>query len=345
MNTIRFTKEQSWKIDFATSLPGLEGFGQVIHTAAKVLPAQGDEVLITARTNGVFWIAADPLLEGTTVMANKTIAGIRGNDLAEENSAVAFSKAENEYNKAKANYERSEILVKDRIVSEKDYLEAKITFENAKVVYDNLKNNFTSKGQNIKSPFTGYVKKLFVQNGQYVEKGQQLLTITQNKKLFLQAEVKINDAAIVADACNGNIRTLSDSRTYSFDDLNARITTIGKAANTDNYLIPVNIEIDNNYGFLPGSFVELYLKTCNNSTVLTVPNSALLEEQGNYFVLVQITPELFEKREIKKGATDGMRTVIKQNLSSNERIVTKGGVLVSLAQSSGTLDAHAGHVH
>jgi hypothetical protein len=29
----------------------------------------------------------------------------------------------------------------------------------------------------------------------------------------------------------------------------------------------------------------------------------------------------------------------------SERIVTKGAILVKLAQSSGALDAHSGHVH
>jgi hypothetical protein len=54
---------------------------------------------------------------------------------------------------------------------------------------------------------------------------------------------------------------------------------------------------------------------------------------------------VFEKREVKIGTTDGMRTEIKSGISSLDRIVCKGAILVKLAQSSGTLDAHSGHVH
>ncbi|MBC8319158.1 MAG: efflux RND transporter periplasmic adaptor subunit, partial [Bacteroidetes bacterium] len=93
------------------------------------------------------------------------------------------------------------------------------------------------------------------------------------------------------------------------------------------------------------SFVEIYLKTLTNSEALTVPNTALLEDQGSYFVYVQTTPELFEKREVKIGVTDGLKTEIIKGIAYNERIVTKGAILIKLAQATGTLDAHSGHVH
>ena len=70
-----------------------------------------------------------------------------------------------------------------------------------------------------------------------------------------------------------------------------------------------------------------------------------MEEQGNYFVYVQVTPELFEKREVKIGTTDGVSTEIQKGITSIERIVTKGAILIKLTQSTGTLDAHSGHVH
>ncbi|MCK7461958.1 MAG: hypothetical protein MZU84_07820 [Sphingobacterium sp.] len=58
-----------------------------------------------------------------------------------------------------------------------------------------------------------------------------------------------------------------------------------------------------------------------------------------------MTPELFEKREVLPGVTDGIRTEILKGIFENERIVTQGAVFIKLAQSTGTLDAHSGHVH
>jgi len=50
-------------------------------------------------------------------------------------------------------------------------------------------------------------------------------------------------------------------------------------------------------------------------------------------------------REVKTGATDGLKTEIISGVLPDERIVTKGAVLIKLARSSGALDPHSGHVH
>ena len=52
-NTTVFTKEQSWKIDFSTDHPKSEPFGQVIKTTALVQSSQGNEMIVTAKTNGI----------------------------------------------------------------------------------------------------------------------------------------------------------------------------------------------------------------------------------------------------------------------------------------------------
>jgi hypothetical protein len=127
--------------------------------------------------------------------------------------------------------------------------------------------------------------------------------------------------------------------------LNGKILSYGRSTSADNYLIPLNIQIDNKGSFTPGGFVDLYLKTMTNSKALVIPNEAILEEQGNFFAYVQVNPELFEKREIKPGATDGISTEIIQGISPDERVVTTGAILIKLAQATGTLDAHSGHNH
>ena len=193
--------------------------------------------------------------------------------------------------------------------------------------------------------FKGFVKQLFVQNGQYVEAGQPIVSISQNKTLLLRSEVQQKYASILSAINSANIRTLHDNKTYTLEQLNGKVLSFGRTTNSDNYLIPLILQIDNKGDFISGGFVELFLKTLTNTQALTIPNSALLEEQGIYFVYVQITPELFEKREIKPGATDGLRTEILKGITQSERIVTKGAILIKLAQATGALDAHSGHVH
>lgn len=342
---IIFTKEQSWKIDFATSEVKVEPFGQVIKTTARVISAQADEVIVVAKTSGIVVLSKANVLEGNSVSNGELLFSISGSGLADNNSEVRFMEAKNNYEKTKADYDRQKALSTEKIISEKELLTAKNQYDNAKLIYNNLKLNFNASGQMISSPMNGFIKQLFIQNGQFVEAGEPLLSISQNKTLLLHADVQQKYAAILGLIEDANIRTLHDNKTYQLSELNGKVLSYGKSSNEDNYLIPVHLQIDNKGTFIPGGFVELYLKTVSNSKAITIPNSALLEEQGNFFVYIQLTPELFEKRGVRTGATDGLRSEIIEGITEGERVVSKGAILIKLAQTTGTLDAHSGHVH
>ena len=344
-NRISFTKEKSWLIDFATALPMENSFGQIIKTTAQIKPGQSDEVIVSALTGGIIIFSANKFLEGITVSKGENLLTIAGNNMADNNSFVRYEEARNNYEKAKADYDRNIELAKDKIVSEKDLLASKIEFENSKVIFENLNNHFNSTGQTVKSPSSGYIRKVFVSNGEFVEAGQPLMSVTGNKKLMIQADIQQKYSSVINNITSANIKSPNDNRTYTLEELNGRITSLGRSANEDNYMIPVTMEIDKTDGFMSGGFAEVWLKTEGSSKSVNIPNSALLESQGNFYVFVQITPELFEKREVHKGSTDGIRTEITRGLTSSERVVNKGALMIKLSQGSGTLDAHAGHVH
>jgi len=345
INTVVFTKEQSWKIDFKTELPNIEPFGQVIKTVAKIEPASGNETVISAKTSGIIVFSNFNILEGNNVTKGQKLFAISSTGMSENNITVKLAEAKNNFENAEADYNRHIELAKDKIISEKELLTAKNLYENTKAVYENLINNFSATGQSITSSMTGFVKQIYVSNGQYVESGQPLITISQNQTLVLNAFVQQQYIGVLSSINSANIKTLYDNTTYTFEELNGKVLAYGKSTTEDNYLLPVNLQIDNKGSFVQGTFVEIYLKTLTNSQAITVPNTALLEEQGYYFVFVQVTPELFEKREIKIGVSDGIRTEINSGLLQTERIISKGAMLVKLAQSSGALDAHSGHVH
>lgn len=289
--------------------------------------------------------SGDNIFEGTVVNKGEELFRISGKGLANDNTQVRYMEAKSNYEEAEANYERMKLLAEDKIVSAKALLEAKTNYENAKAVYENLQNNFSGGAQIVKSPIGGFAKHIYVSNGQYVEAGEELIDISQNENLILMADVQQKYAANLQDAITANIYSISDQKTYTLEECNGTLLSVGKSVNHDNYMIPVRYEIDNNFGFLPGSFVELFIITRSEEAVLSVANNALLEEQGNYFVLVQLTPELFAKREVKTGSNNGLRTEIISGLDEHERVVTNGAILVKLSQASGALDPHAGHVH
>ncbi len=345
LNTIVFTKEQSWKIDFRTEIPTTEPFGQVIKTTARMQSTPEDEVILSAKTSGTVSFLKTNLFSGGKVSQGNSLFTISSDNFAENNSSVRFAEAENNYEKAKADFGRLTELYKDKIVSEKDLLESKTNFENAKAVYTNLKTNFSAKGQSVKSTINGYVNQVLVTNGQFVEAGQALVSLAKNRTLLLQADVPQKYAAVLNTINSAIIRIPNEDKTYTLEELSGKILAYGRNTNSSNSMIPLSLQIKNPGYFTSGSIVEIFLKTVSGEQVLTVPNQAILEDQGTYFVFVQVHPELFEKREVRIGITDGLRTELKSGITAAELLVTKGAVMVKLAQSSGALDAHSGHVH
>ncbi|KAB2871810.1 MAG: efflux RND transporter periplasmic adaptor subunit [Bacteroidales bacterium] len=345
VNTISFTKEQSWKIEFATETPVVQPFGQVIKTTAKVVPAASDELIITAKAKGVVQMSTGAVLAGTIVKSGSALFTIGATGIADENSAVVYTEAKNNYEKAKADYNRAQELAKDKIISDKDLQQYKVDYENAKVHFESISSNYNVSGFAVKSSIDGFVSQVYVSNGQFVEVGQPLVSIIKNKNIYLKADVQAKYASVLGAIKSANIRVLPNKTAFTLEELNGKVVSFGKSTEADGFLVPVTLQVENNGSFVSGSFAEVYLKTETSKQALTIPTSAILEEQGTFTVLVQINPELFEKREVKVGATDGLRTEILSGISATDRVATKGAILVKLAQASGALDPHAGHVH
>ena len=345
-NAAVFTKEQSWKVDFATAEALYEPFGQVIRTTAQIQSSQGDERIIVAKTGGVAIFSAN-LVEGNAITAGQTLFTIDGSATADNNLTLRYVEAESEYNRAKDEYERKADLAKENIVSQSDLMKVKTELANAEAAYNNLRNNFAAGRQSVSSPINGFVTRVPVKNGQYVEAGQPVLVVSQNRDLLLKAELQPKYFEYLNSITSANIRILNSNRIYSLDELGGSLLSFGKSTDSANPLIPVVFQVGayGNAPLLPGSFVEMFIKTQTNSQAITVPNEALIEEMGAFFVYLQLTPELFEKRLVKTGVTDGARIEITEGIAVGDRVVSKGAILVKLAQASGALDAHAGHVH
>ncbi len=203
---------------------------------------------------------------------------------------------------------------------------------------------FVISGHKIVSPIQGYVKSVMVREGEYAEIGQPIASVSENIKLTLRAEVPQKHFSKLNKISSANFRTEYGSKTYSTDSLNGKLISYGRSTNNKAYYIPVYFELDNNGEIVPGSFVDIFLKTNVINDALVIPYSALIEEQGNYFAYVQTSGEGFQKRELSIGVNDGMNVQVLSGIKEGERVVVKGGYQIKLATMSGKIPAH-GHGH
>lgn len=332
-------KAKAAGVEVNTVEPGT--FHQVIKTSGQILAAQGDESVAVATVAGVVSFRNKNVVEGMQVGKGSPLLTLSSQNMAEGDPV---QKARIAYEVSKKEYERMKALVASKIVSEKEFAQAKQAYENARISYEAVARNHTPQGQTVTAPIGGYVKSLLVKEGDYVSVGQPLVSITQNRRLFLRADVSEKYYNALPSVASANFSTPYNNKVYSLTDLNGRLLSYGKASGEGSYYIPVTFEFDNKGEVVPGSFVEIYLLTKPMEGVISVPRSALTEEQGSFFVYLQIDEECYRKQLVTLGADDGERVQVLTGLHAGDRLVTKGAYQVKLAGATNAIPAHS-HEH
>ena len=321
---ISFKKALAEAVGLQTSKvePGV--FTDVIKTSGRVMAAQGEESTVVATVPGVVTFGNLSFVDGTAVRKGQAILSLASSSLSDGNVAA---KAKYAYENAKKEYERMETLVGDKIVSAKDFEQARLNYENAKVAWEAVAG-----------------KHLQVKEGDYVTVGQPLATISQNGRLVLRAEVSEKYYNYLPSIQSANFRTPYDNVTYKLSDLRGHLLSYGKASDTNSFYVSVTFEFDNKGVIIPGSFVEIYLLTAPMQNVISVPVSALIEEQGVYSVFVRVHEEAYKKVPVTLGADNGSEVQILSGLNAGDEVVTVGAYQIKLASASNAIPAHT-HNH
>lgn len=341
---ISYLKEQAWKVDFANAAVRKQPFSGILRANGQILPAPGDEVLLTATTRGIVRRSGTRILAGASVSNGTALFTISGGNITEANSDLAFRQTKATYEKAKADYERSSELVKDTLISQRDFLQTKLTFDNAEAAYKAISANYSENGQRVVSPTGGFVKSILVNDGQFVEAGTPLASISQNRSLILQANVSQRHFAELRNISSATFRAVGSDTHYDTATMSGRLIAFGKSASADSPFLPIHFELPTISGLIPGSAAEVFLRTAPIPNALIVPTSALMEEQGTMYVYVQTSGERFQKRAVTLGANDGIHVQLLSGIAEGERVVTKGAYQIKLSAASGTMPDH-GHEH
>ena len=208
--------------------------------------------------------------------------------------------------------------------------------------------NFPARSQHVNTltqRFTIYhVKNILVKEGDYVTIGQPLVSVTQNRRLFLRAEVSEKYYPYLRTIGSANFKTPYDNKVYELKDLNGRLLSFGKSAGDNSFYVPVTFEFDNKGDIIPGSFVEAYLLSTRMENVISLPRTALTEEQGLFFVYLQLDEEGYKKQEVTLGADNGKSVQILTGVKAGDAVVTDGAYQVKLASASNAIPAHS-HEH
>ena len=338
--TIEFSAEQAEAAGLQTDTLKPGGFCGVIRVSGEILPAQGEEKTAVATSSGILTFADRRIVPGTGVSQGAAIALISAKEMAEGDPAA---KAKAAFDAAEKELDRMSGLVETGAVSRKEYEQAELAYENAKTEYEAFRGRSGKSGLSVISPISGFVKQVLVNDGEYVSAGQAIAVITRSRKLVLQADVPEKYYGRLSCIRSANFKPSCSDRTYSISELGGRLVSTGKVASEGSFYVPVTFEFNNIGDFIPGLFSEIYLLEAEREGVISVPETALTEEQGVYFVYLKTGDDDYRKQEVKTGESDGIRREILSGLKPGDVVVTEGAFQVKLASVSGVVPE--GHTH
>ena len=335
-----FCSNKAKELGFRTQVMQPINFQQVIKTCGQIITAQGNERIVTTTISGVVTLS-NSLIEGVHVNQGTSLANI---SLRSTTEGEPYEKARIAYESAKSEYERAQPLADKKIISAKEFNPIRQTYEEAKLAFDAMKQNSSPKGQNIPSPLEGFIKTVWVKEGDYVTMGQPIATVTQTQHLYLKAEVAERYYNQLPHITSAHFRTPYSQTCYSLESLNGKLLSIGKSATEEANFIPITFSFENKGNIVPGSYMEVFLLSHPIPNQMVIPLSALVEEQGLFHVYLQVDEETYLKQEIEPGMNNGKEVQVIKGLQPNDRVLVHGAQQLKLASASNSIPGHT-HNH
>ncbi len=325
-----FTKEQASMGDFALEKVTKGPFKPVIKTGGQVISSPAGQSAVTAPASGTVLLDGN-LSEGMIVRAGAPLLRISSAKMADGDS---FARAKADYEYAKSQWERAGKLIGERIISQKEYEDTRLAYQTARLAYEALSGS-EKGGVVVKAPFTGYVKDLKAAHGSFAEKGAPLLTLVKSSRARLTADVPQEYFSRLPEVVSA-VFSASDGRVYDTEKLDGRVVSYSKSV-TPAGMLTLTMEYDGTADIPEGAFVEVALRLSDEKETVTVPLGAIIEEQGSYFVYVQLDEEGYMKRPVTIGHNDGIRAEVISGLQAGETIVSAGAYRVKLATASAAI--------
>jgi len=321
-----------------------ELFTKTLNTTGTIKVSPTSEYIINAKTSGVIKFQNNNLVIGSDVKNGSNLFTISGEEMANNNINVQFVNAKNNYRQSKENFLRAKSLITENIISQKEFLARKSKFESDSTSYYILKKNFSFKALQINSPTNGKLFQLYVQNGEYVNAGQQLAIISKNCQNYIEVDLPKKYFTKIQNINSGKFQMEYDNKIYSFDH-NSKISTGDRIKHGDPF-IPISFSLEHNHDLIAGSFAEVWLNIEESKNSIVVPKSAIIEQQGLYFVFVKHAKDDYEKTLVTLDAINADKVKIDSGIDFGMEVVIDGVIELKLANSgSAATDSHYGHNH
>jgi len=296
--------------------------------------------------------------EAALSIAESALERTKGGSVEQQLSQLKSSlvSAETAYNDAKLNYERLKSLfevggisrealesAETRLkVAEEQYKTAKTSYDltlskinpeniagaeaqvkQARAAYDIAKTQL--ENTIVKSPVAGVVASRNIDVGEMVGTMAAAMSIVDLS--YVTVDVNVPETIINKINQNDPVDVLIKS--VSNEPLRGQVMSVSPAADPQTQNYTVKIKVPNDEGLLKGGmFAEIKIGVDKAENVLSVPLSAVIDDNGRKVVYV-VKGDKAEKREISIGFSNNELVQVLSGVSEGEEVVVKGQNLLS----------------
>ncbi len=334
---IMMSVEDAARFGVAVEAVESQPFAEVVKVFGEILPASADQSVVSAPTAGVVKLSRCTEL-GEKVSAGHVIATVSAKGVTGGDANVSAKAA---MDAAKRELDRLEPLLKEGIVTKKDYNDALSAYELARSAY----SPSAASGRAV-AGISGIISALMVNDGAYVEAGQPIASISSSSRLTLKALLPARDAAFLPQIVSAAVKSSNDGGIIELAERNGKLlSTSASAASTAPGYIPVFFSFDNHGDLVPGTPAEIFLESSGKTDALTLPVSALSEQQGEMFVYVRVDDHAYRKQPVAVGRSNGKRVEILSGVNAGDSVVTEGSTFIRLAETSTVVPEGHSHNH
>ena len=185
-----------------------------------------------------------------------------------------------------------------------------------------LDSSFHFKGAiSIVAPGSGYISQLNYQSGDYVQDGEQIATISDEKSFAFILELPYELTPLIVG--NKKIKLQLPDSSILDGTIEKPLPTVDAASQTQSYVISVNCQ-----KMIPENLVaKAILIKSTKPNAITIPNEAVLtdETQGLFWVMKLLNDTIAVKIVIQKGIEAGNKVeIVSPKFSETDRILISG---------------------
>lgn len=244
----------------------------------------------------------------------------------------SYYQARQEMELALKSLNREKDLMKNKVGVQKELEEAEVNYELKKKDYENMvaalkvfqiNPDEMALGQPliVRSPISGEVVKDRIVIGQYMkEDAEPVAVIADLSKVWVVAHVKEKDLSLIQTLDEVEIRLVA----MPDKPISGKIYHISEMLDPDTRSVEVLIECDNTTRLMKPEMYGTVKLSDREAEVIRIPTSAILQEEENMYVLVELGNNDYRKQKIETGLTEDGKTVVLSGLNVGDEIVATG---------------------